>query len=398
MTFLTWKLLDGNVANFYNGPPMKKRLALILNLLLIAGFSTVHAGQAIEMPHRGLFVSVIQDPETLSSRNEIDKLISFAKETKIDTLFVQIYRANKSWFPSALSDVTPYETCKKNVGEDPFALLIRKAHAEGIQVHAWMNLLSLGGNPDAPLLKKYGPSILTQKPGPEKKTIEDYKIDNQYFLEPGDSRVRAALSILIEEVLKTYPDLDGLQMDYIRYPDSKPFYGYTPENIQRFRAAKGEKAALEESNPEWKDWRRDQVTEVVKLLAAKARALKPEIQVSTTGCAPYARAFHEAFQDWASWLDRGLIDFVTMMSYPPDVPTFEKYVTSVQHKPRDFHKVNIAVGAYKLGQVPETFAKQFEFCERAGGRGCVLFHYGSFVDYPALEKTLVLPAKHDAAK
>lgn len=370
---------------------MKKIFAgLILFLMLMPA-----AGQGEEISRHGLFVSVIQDPQTLASREAIQDLIRFSKKAGIDTLFVQIYRANKAWFPSEVGDKEPYETCLKSVGEDPFALLIREAHKEGIQVHAWLNLLSLSGNVNAPLLKKYGPSILTQKPGPEKKTIEDYKIDNQYFLEPGDPRVRGELSRLMEEILKNYPELDGIQMDYIRYPDSKPFYGYTDFNIARFKEVKGSSAITEESNPVWKDWRRAQVTETVELLAAKIRSLKKGIQISTTGCAPYSRAFHEAFQDWAVWLDRGLVDFVTMMSYPPDTATFEKYIAGVRTKPKDFGKVNLAVGAYKLGQVPEVFARQMEDCEKSGSRGCVVFHYGSLLDFPELEKPL-LPAKKAA--
>ncbi len=337
---------------------------------------------------RGLFVSVIQEPQTLSSREAILELIEFSKKARIDTLFVQIYRANKAWFPSKTGDSGPYQACLESVGEDPFQLLIKEAHAAGIQVHAWLNLLSLSTNTDAPMLKKYGPEILTRKPG-EKKTIENYKIDNQYFLEPGDLRVREELSTMIEEILRQYPALDGLQLDYIRYPDSQPFYGYTEMNMARFQQARGQEQALSENNPAWKDWRRGQVTELVELLAKKARALRPEIRVSTTGCAPYSRAYHEAFQDWASWLDRKLVDFVTMMSYPADVPQFENNISGARDKTRNFEKVNIGIGAYKLLKSPEIFTGQLKSCEKAGGRGCVVFHYGSLLENPALAEPLL---------
>lgn len=346
----------------------------------------VHPAQA--EAKRGLFVSVIQDPPTLSSREEILKLVEFSKKARIDTLFVQIYRANKSWFPSAVADSEPYQACLKSVGEDPFQFLIQEAHAAGIQVHAWLNLLSLSANAEAPLLKKYGPEILTRKSG-EKKTLEDYKIDNQYFLEPGDSRVRAELSTLIEEILARYPSLDGLQLDYIRYPDSQPFYGYTDMNIARFLGDKGPRQSLSEDNPDWKDWRRGQVTEMVELLAGKARAIRPAIQVSTTGCAPYSRAYHEAFQDWGSWLDRELVDFVTMMNYPADVPQFESAIEGARKKTRHFEKVSIGVGAYKLTNAPAIFTGQLESCEKTGGRGCVVFHYGSLLESPALKEALL---------
>ena len=128
-----------------------------------------------------LLVSTLQEPEVLASRERIDALIACAKQAKVDTLFVQVYRGNQSWFPSKIADETPFKRCKTAVGEDAFALLITKAHAEGIKVFSWMNMLSMSKNADAPLLKRYGPSVLTVNRDP-KKTLDDYLIDNQFFL------------------------------------------------------------------------------------------------------------------------------------------------------------------------------------------------------------------------
>lgn len=337
--------------------------------------------------HRGLFVSVIQDPPVLSSREEIAKLVDFAKKAHIQTLFVQIYRANKTWFASKVGDSQPYEASLKSVSEDPFALLIKQAHASGIEVHAWLNLLSLSGNADAKLLKKYGTEILT-KNLKEKKTLDDYKIDNQYFLEPGDLRVREELSNMVEEILRAYPALDGVQFDYIRYPDRNPAYGYTKMNVGRFKKATGLKTVEEESKI-WKDWKRNQVTGLLELLVKKARAIRSDIQISTTGCMPYSRAYHEAFQDWPSWLERHLVDFVTVMSYIKNTPEFERYILDVKKKVPDFKKVNIAIGAYALEHLPETFEQQFQLCEKAGSGACVILHYGSLLDDPVLASPLV---------
>ena len=73
--------------------------------------------------------------------------------------------------------------------EDPVGLLIKQAHAQGIQVHAWINFLSLGNNTNAYFIKKYGTEVLSRNLKAKNK-IEDFKIDHQYFLEPGDWRVR----------------------------------------------------------------------------------------------------------------------------------------------------------------------------------------------------------------
>ena len=333
-------------------------------------FSLDASCQGQETSARGLFVSVIQEPPVLSSRQEIDHLIAFSKKARIKNLFVQIYRANQAWFPSKIGDSRPYQTCLKNVSEDSFALLIREAHAAGIQVHAWLNLLSLSANADAPFLKKYGPQILTRNLK-EKKTLEDYKIDDQYFLEPGDLRVRRDLSALVEEIVRAYPDLDGVQFDYIRYPDLHPAYGYTQMNVGRFKKATGLRT-VEEESPVWKDWKRAQVTGLLERLVKKARAIRPGIQISTTGLVPYSRANLEGFQDWRFWLGSGLVDFVTLMCYAPDVSGFERSLADSKKHAGDLKKVNFAVGAYALLDSPKIFKKQFEMCEESGSRGCVV--------------------------
>lgn len=358
----------------------------LFGLILIVAFQV--QAQAEEAQGRALFVSVIQNPPVLTARDDIAKLVQFSKKNKIQVLFVQIYRSGQAWFPSQYADRTPFEKSLKSVGEDPLALLIQQAHAEGIEVHAWLNLLTLNENANAPILKKYGPDILTQKPGAEKKGIEDYKIDNQYFLEPGDLRVRDELKQMIVEVVQTYPALDGIQLDYIRYPDAEPFYGYTPNNIMRFKQAKGESSAVEESNLDWKNWRRDQVTELVRLLREHVLSINPKLQFSTTGCAPYIRALEEAFQDWPKWQKEGVADFVTVMTYPKTVTEFEKQIDGLKKRNVDFSKLNIAIGSYKLLDQPEIFSEQFKVCEKSGARACVVFHYGNFLESPKLIKAL----------
>lgn len=343
--------------------------------------------EKVPPPPKALFISVIQEPPVLSSRAEIDEVVAFSKKAGVTTLFVQVYRANKAWFPSKVADDTPYNACLKSVGEDPFALLIQKAHAEGIEVHAWMNLMSLSANTDAPLLKKYGPEILTRNAKP-KKSLEDYKIDNQYFLEPGDPRVRQTLVTAVGEIVRTYPGVDGVQFDYIRYPDSHPAYGWTRVNLSRFKHATGLVPSGEDS-PAWRKWKRDQVTSTLVHLIKKARSIKPAIQVSTTGLIPFTRAREEAFQDWRAWLDGGIVDFVTLMCYAGDTQGFKRQVVSAHKKVSDWTKVNIAVGAYKLTAAPRTFRREFDFCEEAGPRACVVLHYGNLLENPALEKPLL---------
>jgi len=357
-------------------------------LFLVLGFVFVFsvAAECDQAPLRSLFVSVIQNPPVLSSRKDIAGLIDFAKQAHIKILFVQIYHSGQSWFPSQIVDDSWYDLSRRAVLEDPLALLIREAHAQRIQVHAWLNLMSLGGNKDASFIKKYGTEILTQNLN-EKHKLEDYKIDNQYFLEPGDPRVGNDLAQIVLEVINRYPDLDGMQFDYIRYPDVHPHYGYTKINMERFKKSSGLKA-IDEASPVWQDWRRAQVTEVLKKLVRTIRSRRPKMQISTTGCMPYARAYYEAYQNWPSWIDKGIVDFVTIMDYSTDVIQFKKWIMVIKGKTADFSKVHIAVGAEKLVHKPEIFENEFNQCEQMKAN-CTIFHYGNLLENPKLREFFV---------
>jgi len=361
---------------------MIKRILILVSGILLVFSAAAPCGE----PPRALFVSVIQDPPVFSSREAIVKLVDFAAQAHIKTLFVQVYHGGQAWFPSKIADDSHYEECRKAVLGDPLDFLIKKAHAQGIQVHAWLNLMSLGSNKNANFLKKYGTDILTRNLK-EKVKIEDFKIDGQYFLEPGDPRVRDDLTKMIEEILRNYPDLDGIQFDYIRYPDVEPHYGYTKANMERFKQKTGLKI-IDEKSPVWQDWRRDQVTETLTKLVNIVRSQRPHMQVSTTGCMPYARAYYEAYQDWASWLSSGLVDFVTIMDYSVDLKQFERWITVVKEKTKDLTKVKISVGAYKMVHMPEMFEQEYRACEEMGTT-CAVFHYGSILENTGLEKFLI---------
>ena len=349
----------------------------IILLLCVVGLSHLPS-LAQETQQSGLLVAQLQEPSVLSSRREISKLVDLAKEAGTDIIFIQVLRAHRAWFASKIADSSPYVFCFRSLSEDPLRLLIKQAHEKGLKVYAWMNLLSLSANKEAFILKKYGADILTRNRH-KKDTIKDYQIDHQYFLEPGDLRVRKELVSLVEEVLLDYPDLDGLLFDYIRYPDVNPDYGYTEMNMERFQKATGLKQ-IEKDSLAWKDWKREQVDELLEQLVRKARALRPHIQIGATGCAPYVRAYHEAFQNWPGWVNRDVVDFVFLMSYPANEQDFRKDIQEAKKRVRDFKKVYVGVPAYKLVHSPQVFLREFQIAKSSGSGGYGIFHYDSLLE------------------
>lgn len=325
-----------------------------------------------------ILAAQLQDPGPLATRDEISKLVALSDKIKAKIIFVQVYRANKAWFNSRFADARSYKAAFEKIKEDPLNLLIKQAHKKGIKVYAWLNLLSLSDNKNAVILQKYGTDILTRNLK-EKKGLDDYKIDKQFFLEPGDPLVREELSLIVEELISGYPGLGGILFDYIRYPDKDPDYGYTKTNIERFKSAAGIQD-INRDNPAWNDWKRAQVDELLTLLVRKARSIRPDMRVGSTACAPFTRAYYEAYQNWPGWVNNGLVDFALLMSYPKDPLEFNKYIQEAKNKVKNSKKLYIGLPAYKLVDEDNIFRVELQDARDSGAGSCAIFHYASLLE------------------
>jgi uncharacterized lipoprotein YddW (UPF0748 family) len=123
--------------------------------------------------------------------------------------------------------------------------------------------------------------------------------------------------------LITRYDLDGLHLDYIRYPSNR--FGYNPVSLRRFQQSTGRTDRPAPADAAWTQWRRDQVTKLVKRIYLNMVAQKPAMELSVaaiawgggppngdfTASSPYVRTL----QDWAGWLQNGYIDWALPMMY-----------------------------------------------------------------------------------
>ena len=77
-------------------------------------------------------------------------------------------------------------------------------------------------------------------------------------------------------------DVDGLHLDYIRYPERADgqSWGYNETSIARFNARNGRTGRPPSNDPLWNQWRRDQVTALVRGIYLGALAIKPEVKIS----------------------------------------------------------------------------------------------------------------------
>jgi uncharacterized lipoprotein YddW (UPF0748 family) len=133
------------------------------------------------------------------------------------------------------------------------------------------------------------------------------------------------------ELVRNY-DVDGVHFDYIRYPDND--HCFCAGCRERFERACGKEikpwpqAVLNEGSlrPQWLNWRRDNITAVVKAVSEQARALKPKVNISAA-VFPNLPADRDSIgQDWKLWCERGYLDFVCPMDYSPVNYRFDNLV------------------------------------------------------------------------
>jgi uncharacterized lipoprotein YddW (UPF0748 family) len=161
-----------------------------------------------------------------------------------------------------------------------------------------------------------------------------YRGGSDFLLDPGHPDAADYIVKMFTSLVENY-DLDGVNFDRIRYPDQNlvdqgvamPSWGYNPVAVARFQEATGRTDIPFPTDPEWMQWRRDQVTNIVRRVYLETTAIRPDIRVSvatiTYGYGPVStpggfegtRTYREVLQDWRGWMEEGIVDINLPMNY-----------------------------------------------------------------------------------
>ncbi len=371
---------------------------------------------------RGMWVLAEGSQRVLENPERIPALIEDARALGVTDLFVQVYRGGRAWYDGDLADATPYRELTAKTGQDGLAALLPRAHEAGLRVHAWVNALSLAGNRDAPILRDLGTAAAAvDNRGRSVLEYPDLDVpppDRRYYrmgtpavwLDPAAPGVAERLAATWVELLTRYPELDGLHLDYIRYPDVLPFspgsrfgvgldFGYGAATRARFRAETGLEAPFRDSLANanrWDAWRREKLTELVALVRTRALAIRPDLLLSAAVWTYADRAYLSQAQDWRGWLDAGLLEFAVPMAYTVDDRLFGYMVETFASVP-DSRRIWIGIGAWLFARQPERAVAQLEIVRAAGAGGDALFSWDSIAESPELRAALAAAAESNGA-
>jgi uncharacterized lipoprotein YddW (UPF0748 family) len=309
--------------------PSALRIALLvcLALCLLPRAPAAHAADQPAEQMRAFWVDALNPG--FRNHPQVDELVANALRANANTIFVQMRRHGDARYNNSVEPRAADPQLAPAGEFDPLAYLLEKAHLHGVAVHAWL-VMSVACRDTDPL--RGHPSHLCTAHGPnsggaERWTTATYRGSQVGDLDFGHPEAVRYTERVVLHLLRNYPALDGIHYDYIRFGGAD--YGYNQVSVERFNHATGRPLDQRPApdDPAWSQWRRDRVTELVRRLYVRIKALNPRIQVSAATITwgglgsyhpddwPNSAAYSRVFQDWRAWLEEGILDFAVPMHY-----------------------------------------------------------------------------------
>ncbi|WP_052110503.1 glycoside hydrolase family 10 protein [Porphyromonas sp. COT-108 OH1349] len=239
-------------------------------------------------------------------RQEIDRMLDSLRSAHFNTVFIQVRGRGDVIYKSKFEPVMlPFRAAmSQDKSYDPLAYVIQGCHDRGMECHAWMVTLKMA-------------NVSEFRHAPKDSYIKRYRAhtirhNGEIYMDPASEHARRFLADLAEELASNY-DIDGIHLDYIRYPERA-------EKLNDQRSYKRSKSNLSHSA-----WREENIHRTVSMIYDRVKSVKPHIQVSASPIGKYSNgvknngyvwtAKESVHQDPVAWKRSGKIDFVVPMMY-----------------------------------------------------------------------------------
>lgn len=347
---------------------------------------------------------------SLTSAASIAALVRNAREHGFNTLLVQVRGRADAYYASDL-EPRPADLARQPASFDPLATVLAEARANGIRVHAWvvLNLVSSAVElPAAPdhlvyrhpewlmVPRQIAQELARLDPGNpayvgkiarwtrgESETVEGL------YTTPLQREAVAYTERVVADLARRY-DLDGVHLDYARYPNQQ--FDYSRFSIAEFRADLRPRLSVEARRAvdieeatdlfaypdrfpaEWKAFRRTRMTSLVARLRTAVHSSRPAALFTAAVVPDQQDAYDERMQDWRGWLGTRLVDAVAPMAYTQEPARFAEQIAAA----RDIaggRVVWAGIGSYRL--TPAQTIENIQASRKLGTAGFVLFSYDS---------------------
>ena len=229
-------------------------------------------------------------------KQELIDILDKYQKANINTVLLQARVRAATIYPS---DIEPWDQCITGVegrapgyGYDPLGFAVEECHKRGMEIHAWIATIPVGAK------NSLGCRTLM------KKGFRIRNFSTGSYLDPADPGVAPYLASICGEIVRKY-DVDGINLDYIRYPDGWPGPSYRDGDTP--------------------DQRRSNITAIVRAIHDEVKAIKPWVKMSCSPIGKHAdlsryssknfNAHDRVSQEAQEWMRLGLMDQLYPMQY-----------------------------------------------------------------------------------
>ena len=239
-------------------------------------------------------------------KEELCKQLDMLKEANFNTVLFQTRLRGDVIYPSIYETFAESLAGKtgRNPGYDPLKFAIEECHKRGMEIHAWIVCIPAGNDRQVKLLGKQ--SVVKKKP------TMCIHFKRAWYLDPGNPETAKYLAAIAKEITMNY-DIDGIHLDYIRYPENAENF---PDGKTFRKYGKGKTIS---------QWRRDNITSIVREIYNDVKLIKPWVKVSSSPVGKYDdtrrysskgwNAYNAVYQDAKLWLKTGIHDAIFPMMY-----------------------------------------------------------------------------------
>lgn len=328
--------------------------------------------------------------ERETNLEELCLVLDEFKEAGVNLVFLETFFHGAAIFRSKN---VPYRPKLEgfNYGEYPdyLSAFVNEAEKRGIHVHAWVQDFYVGVKEEATFVVEHPEWLLINQDGKLRHTTEGHGFGGYLFIDPANPEVRNYLVNLYDEILERFPQIKGLNLDYIRYPISvmadNTDTGYTEVSMRGF----AERCGLDvgnDNNPqkfnalikendleaEWIAYRSEYITSFIKSVRDMVDEKHAGAWVSTAIFPEIEQTYNFKKQSIKAWLDNKYVDMVTPMVHFYSATQVGEAVKNLKAM---CNGAKCYTGLYTTyhNQTTDELDAHIEASKAAGAEGTILF-------------------------
>ncbi len=330
---------------------------------------------------------------TETSKSQICNTLNKIQEAGIDNVFLEAFYHGMTIYPSRV--MQNYGLIRVNPkfphDEDLMEIWVEEAHKRNMKLHAWFQAFYVGNAPinSSPkhILAIYPNWANIQKQYVASSSIVPCASEHSgFFLDPANPEVQKFLVSVLAELVTKY-EVDGINLDYIRYPRSSPsdYFGYAQTNWGYSTYARGEfqklygvdPVTLDSSSPMWSRWvayRQGKITDFI----LKARAVKNKknnLLLSAVIFPDRSQAEIEKLQKWSLWASNGYLDALTPLIMTSGENLTKNYISTIKNYSRNRTKIYPGIFQPFSNSSYIDMLTQIKTLREAKADGIIIFDY-----------------------